>query len=80
MTTVFLILALIFGISGGLALLQVSNVPLDFLTITQLHRLPLLNTIPVPWAYVSIGIIFALLAFLFYTPPGGYAWQKKEIK
>jgi hypothetical protein len=56
------LVGLVFLLAGFLDLAKVTDVGLKFVSMTQLHTLPLLNTIPSGWAYMLIGLIIMAIA------------------
>ena len=65
MSIIFLIVGLVFLGSGGLSVLKVSEVGLDFVSKTQIHTLPFLNTFPSAWVYLVLGVILIFIAGVF---------------
>lgn len=55
-----------FLLSGFLDVAKVTDVGLKLVSLTQIHTLPLLNTIPSGWAYMLVGLIFMLIAGAIY--------------
>jgi len=66
MAGLFGLVGVIFLLSGFLDVAKVSDVGLNFVSITQIHTLPLLNTIPSGWAYMIVGLIIMLIAGAIY--------------
>lgn len=64
MAAVFSFLGLGFVISGLLSLAKVTDVGLDFISLTKIHTLPFLVTFPVVWVYIVLGIILLAVAGL----------------
>jgi len=53
---------LILALSGLLSLVGLSDLPLYFVELTQLHTLPLVNVVPPEWLYLLLGILLLLFA------------------
>lgn len=66
MAAVIGFVGLVFLLSGFLEIAKVTDVGLNFVSITQIHTLPLLNAIPSGWAYMIIGLIIMLIAGAMY--------------
>lgn len=66
MATLIGLVGLVFLVSGFLDVAKVTDVALKFVSITQIHTLPLLNTIPSGWAYMIVGLIIMLIAGAMY--------------
>jgi hypothetical protein len=60
------LVGIVFLLSGFLDIAKVTDVGLKFVSITQIHTLPLLNSIPSGWAYMIIGLIFMAIAGAMY--------------
>jgi hypothetical protein len=65
MSTLLLLIALVFIASGGLAILNISNIGLDLVSKTRIHLLPILNTFPIAWVYLFVGFLFLFMAEVF---------------
>jgi len=55
-----------FLLSGFLDVAKVTDVGLKFVSITQIHTLPLLNAIPSGWSYMAVGLILMLISAAIY--------------
>ena len=53
---------LILALAGFLSILGLSDFPLNFVELSQLHNIPLLNLIPPAWLYMLLGILLLLFA------------------
>lgn len=60
------LVGIVFLLSGFLDIAKVTDVGLKLVSITQIHTLPLLNSIPIGWAYMIVGLIFMLIAGAIY--------------
>jgi hypothetical protein len=65
MSTLLLLIALVFIASGGLAILNISNIGLDLVSKARIHLLPILNTFPIAWVYLFVGFLFLFMAEVF---------------
>jgi hypothetical protein len=61
------LVGLVFLLSGFLAIAKVTEIGLNFVSITQIHTLPLLNSIPSGWAYMIVGLIIMVVAGAMYS-------------
>ena len=66
MATLIGLVGLVFLVSGFLDVAKVTDVALKFVSLTQIHTLPLLNSIPSGWAYMLVGLIILLIAGAIY--------------
>jgi len=66
MAAVIGFVGIVFLLSGFLGVANVTDVGLNFVSITQLHTLPLLNSIPSGWAYMIVGLIIMMIAGAMY--------------
>ncbi len=62
MSTIFFIAGFVFLISGLLSITNITNVGLDYVSLTKIHLLPYLNTIPSAWVYVFLGVLLLIIA------------------
>jgi len=62
MSALFFLVGLVFLISGLLSIANITNVGLNFISITKIHLLPFLNTFPSAWVYVVLGLILIAIA------------------
>jgi len=62
MSTLFSLVGVVFLASGLLSIVNITDVGLDFISNTQIHQLPFLNTIPSGWVYVGLGLILLAIA------------------
>jgi hypothetical protein len=60
------LIGIIFLLSGFLNVAKITDVGFNLVSLTQIHTLPLLNTIPSGWAYMIVGLIFLLIAGAMY--------------
>jgi len=60
------LVGIVFLLSGFLAVANVTDIGLNFVSNTQIHTLPLLNAIPSGWAYMIVGFIIMLIAGAMY--------------
>ena len=52
------LVGIVFLLSGFLDIAKVTDIGLKFVSMTQIHTLPLLNSIPSGWSYMLVGLIF----------------------
>jgi hypothetical protein len=62
MSVLFIVVGLVFLVSGGLSVLKVSEIGLDIVSKTQIHTLPFLSTFPIAWVYLVLGVILIFIA------------------
>ncbi len=58
------IVGLAFVISGLLSLTKVTDIGLNYLSMTKIHLLPFLSTFPSVWVYIVLGLILLGIAGL----------------
>jgi hypothetical protein len=51
------LVGIFFLVSGFLGVAKLTDVGLKFVSLTQIHTLPLLNSIPSGWSYMIVGLI-----------------------
>jgi hypothetical protein len=56
------LVGLVFLLSGFLDIAKITDAGLKFVSLTQIHTLPLLNTIPSGWCYMLIGLVIMGIA------------------
>jgi len=61
------LVGIVFLLSGFLDIAKVTDIGLNFVSITQIHTLPLLNSIPSGWAYMIVGLIIMVVAGAMYS-------------
>lgn len=61
MGAILLLAGLAFFFSGLLSILSVTDVGLTYVRMTQIHQLPFLNTFPVVWVYLVLGVLLIAL-------------------
>jgi hypothetical protein len=66
MSTIVGFVGIVFLLAGFLDVAKVTDVGLKFVSNTQIHTLPLLNSIPSGWAYMAVGLIIMLIAGAMY--------------
>ena len=64
MSVIVFIAGLVFLISGLLSIANITNVGLNYLSLTKIHLLPFLNTFPSVWVYIVLGAILITIAGL----------------
>ena len=62
MSALISLVGLVFLISGLLSIANITNVGLNFISLTKIHLLPFLNTFPSAWVYVVLGLILIAIA------------------
>lgn len=62
MSALISLVGLVFLISGLLSIANISEIGLDLVSKTQIHLLPFLNTFPVVWVYIVLGLILLAIA------------------
>ncbi|MDP2966471.1 MAG: hypothetical protein Q8N39_10645 [Pelolinea sp.] len=62
MSAIFFLVGLVFLISGFLSIAKISDIGLNFVSKTQIHLLPFLNTFPIVWVYLILGLILIVIA------------------
>ena len=62
MSALISLVGLVFLISGLLSIANITNVGLNFISLTKIHLLPFLNTFPIAWVYVVLGLILIAIA------------------
>lgn len=60
------LLGLVFFLSGFLDVTKLTDIGLKFVSLTQIHTLPLLNSIPSGWSYMILGVIIMAIAGAMY--------------
>ena len=60
------LIGVVFLLSGFLNVAGITDVGLKFVSLTQIHTLPLLNTIPSGWAYMVVGLIIMGISGAMY--------------
>lgn len=51
------LVGIVFLLSGFLDVAKITDIGLKFVSLTQIHTLPLLNSIPSGWSYMIVGLI-----------------------
>lgn len=65
MSALISLVGLVFVISGLLSLAKLTDVGLNIIELSRIHTLPFLNTFPVVWVYIVLGLILiAIAAFI----------------
>ncbi len=62
MGTLLFLVGLVFFVSGLLSIVNVTDVGLTYVSMTQVHQLPFLNTFPSVWVYLVIGLVLLAIA------------------
>lgn len=62
MSYLLFLLGMVFLVSGLLSLAKISEVGLDFVSMTKIHELPFLVTFSEVWIYIVLGIILIVIA------------------
>lgn len=66
MGTLIGLVGIFFLLSGFLDIAKVTDIGLKFVSITQIHTLPLLNSIPSGWSYMIVGLVLMGIAGAMY--------------
>jgi hypothetical protein len=62
MSAIFSLVGVVFLVSGLLSIANITDVGLDFISNSQIHLLPFLNTFPGEWVYVGLGLILLAIS------------------
>ena len=62
MSLLITLVGLVFVISGILSIAKLTDVGLYFISLSKIHLLPFLNTFPVVWVYIVLGLILIAIA------------------
>jgi hypothetical protein len=62
MSMLLLLVGLVFFISGLLSLFNFTEVGLTYISMTQIHKLPFLNTFQIVWVYILLGFLLIALS------------------
>ena len=62
MSAILSLIGVVFLASGLLSIANITDVGLEFVSNTQIHLLPFLDTFPGEWVYVGLGIILLAIA------------------
>ena len=62
MSALISLVGVVFLVAGLLSIAKISNVVLDFISLSKIHLLPFLNTFPSAWVYVVLGLILVAIA------------------
>jgi hypothetical protein len=62
MSALLFLVGLVFFVSGLLSILNVSEVGLTFVSMTQIHQLPFLISFQIVWVYILLGVILIAIA------------------
>lgn len=63
MSTFLFIVGLVLLIPPLLSLAGVTNVGLEYLSLTKIHTIPFLANYPSAWVYIVLGLIIIVIAF-----------------
>ncbi len=66
MVTIFILVGLLFFISGLLSIANISDIGLNFVSQTKIHQLPFLNTFLSDWVYLAVGLLILAIAIGLY--------------
>ena len=64
MVVIIYIIGLVFLISGLLSVANITNVGLNYVSLTKIHTLPYLNAYPSACVYVVLGLLVLVIAYL----------------
>ena len=62
MSALISLIGVVFLVAGLLSVANISNVVLDFVSLSKIHLLPFLTTFPAAWVYVVLGLILVAIA------------------
>jgi tryptophan-rich sensory protein len=62
MSALISLVGLVFVISGLLSIAKLTDAGLNFVSLSKIHLLPFLNTFPVVWVYIVLGLILIAIA------------------
>lgn len=71
LSVIISLIGLVFSIAGLLSLVRLTEVGLDWMKVTQIHTLPLLNALPPNWVYLGFGVLLLVIAGAMRTRPWG---------
>jgi len=63
MNIIFFIVGLVFLIPSLLSIADITDVGLDYISLTKIHTLPFINQYPSAWIYVVLGLILMIVGF-----------------
>ncbi len=63
MVTIIFIVGLAFLLSGVLALANITQVGMTYVSMLKIHTLPYVNTLPSTWVYIGLGVILIFIAY-----------------
>jgi len=63
MSIIFFIVGLVFLIPSLLSIADITDVGLDYISLTKIHTLPFINQYPSAWIYVVLGLILMIVGF-----------------
>ena len=63
MSALIYLVGIVFLISGLLSVANITDVGLNYISLTKIHQLPFLNTYPSVWVYIVLGLILLAIAF-----------------
>jgi len=66
MVTLFILVGLVFFVSGLLSIANISDAGLAFVSYTKIHQLPFLNTFSSDWVYLVLGLVILAIAIGLY--------------
>jgi hypothetical protein len=78
MAAIIGLIGVFFLLAGFLDVAKVTDVALNWVSITQIHTLPLLNQIPSGWSYMIVGLIIMLIAGAMYRRRVTYINNENE--
>jgi hypothetical protein len=62
MSVLISLVGVVFLVAGLLSIAKITNVVLDFISLSKIHLLPFLATYPSAWVYVVLGVILLVIA------------------
>ena len=62
MYTLLYLAGLVFFVSGLLSFANITNVALEYVSLTKIHLLPFLAGYPAEWVYIVLGLLLIVLA------------------